>query len=66
MRPLTVKQLIDAVQPIPDAPCKVDGHDLSQVVLVGRVNNITQQSTNVSLCRSKFGTGSIYFDVSSH
>jgi len=49
MTPVTIKQLYNAVQAVPDDVFKVDGHDLNQVTIVGSVLSISLQSTNYSL-----------------
>ncbi|KAJ3153784.1 replication factor A protein 2 [Geranomyces michiganensis] len=48
LRPVTIKQIGDARQPIPDAPFVLDGEEISQVTLVGRVTSVSQQSTFVT------------------
>ncbi|KAJ3043024.1 replication factor A protein 2 [Rhizophlyctis rosea] len=48
LRPVTVKQLLDAKQLLPDAPFKVDGQDITQVSIVGRIQNIQQLATNIT------------------
>jgi hypothetical protein len=42
-----VKQLVDSQSIFPDGPLVVDGKDLTQVIIVGRVNGIKVQSNSV-------------------
>jgi len=49
MTPVTIKQLFNAVQAVPDDVFKVDGHDLNQITVVGSVLSVSLQSTNYSL-----------------
>jgi replication factor A2 len=49
---------MDAVQDVPDGPMKVDGEDVGQVVVVGRVNGKSATATNV-LYTVDDGTGTI-------
>ncbi|KAJ5083370.1 Nucleic acid-binding OB-fold [Penicillium angulare] len=48
LRPVTVKQIIDATCPYPEAPFQVDGADVANVVFVAQVRNISKQSTNIT------------------
>lgn len=45
---MSIKQLLDSVQTVPDAPCRVDDHELSEIVVVGRVNARVQAATNIT------------------
>ncbi|RYP44737.1 hypothetical protein DL768_008842 [Monosporascus sp. mg162] len=58
LRPVTIKQLIDAEQPYPDANFRIDGVEVTQVTLVGMVRAISPQTTNVTF-RLDDGTGVI-------
>ncbi|RYP58705.1 hypothetical protein DL769_008836 [Monosporascus sp. CRB-8-3] len=58
LRPVTIKQLIDADQPYPDANFRIDGVEVTQVTLVGMVRAISPQTTNVTF-RLDDGTGVI-------
>ncbi|EAU34124.1 hypothetical protein ATEG_05055 [Aspergillus terreus NIH2624] len=58
LRPITVKQALDATQPYPEASHQIDGADVSSVCLVGQVRNISSQSTNVTY-KIDDGTGEI-------
>ncbi|KAK8118903.1 uncharacterized protein PG998_003529 [Apiospora kogelbergensis] len=58
LRPVTIKQLIDAEQAYPDAPFRVDGLEITEVTFVGMVRAISPQTTNVTF-RIDDGTGVI-------
>ncbi|KAK6828596.1 replication factor A2 [Apiospora arundinis] len=58
LRPVTIKQLIEAEQAYPDAPFRIDGLEVTQVTLVGMVRAISPQTTNVTF-RVDDGTGII-------
>jgi replication factor A2 len=59
LRPVTIKQLLDASHPNPDAEVvQIDGSDVSQVTIVGQVRNISAQTTNITY-RLDDGTGTI-------
>ena len=58
LRPVTVKQVLDASQPYPEAPFVVDGADTASIVFVGQVHNISTQTTNVTY-KVDDGTGEI-------
>ncbi|KAI8587430.1 DNA-directed RNA polymerase I subunit rpa2 [Geranomyces variabilis] len=45
LRPVMIRQVGEATQPIPDAPFVLDGEEISQVTIVGRVIGVSQQST---------------------
>lgn len=55
---MTVKQVLDASQPFPEAPFQVDGADVANVLFMGQVRNISSQSTNVTY-KIDDGTGEI-------
>ncbi|KAH9270850.1 hypothetical protein BASA83_007003 [Batrachochytrium salamandrivorans] len=48
LRPVTIKQLLAATQhqQTPESPFVIDGQELTQVTIVGRLNSVTIQSTN--------------------
>ncbi|KAH8089703.1 hypothetical protein HD553DRAFT_327748 [Filobasidium floriforme] len=48
LRPVTIKQIIGADQPHPDADFQIDGVDVGSVRVVGVVRNISRTATNVS------------------
>lgn len=58
LRPTTIKQLLDASQPHPDAEFKIDGTEITQVTFVGQVRNVSQQATNFTY-KLDDGTGTI-------
>ncbi|KAL3458111.1 hypothetical protein BJX64DRAFT_234244 [Aspergillus heterothallicus] len=58
MRPITIKQALDATQPYPEASYQIDSQDVSSVVLVGQVRNISSQATNITY-KLDDGTGEI-------
>ncbi|KAL2831670.1 hypothetical protein BJY01DRAFT_226396 [Aspergillus pseudoustus] len=58
MRPITIKQALDATQPYPEASYQIDSQDVSSVVFVGQVRNISTQATNITY-KLDDGTGEI-------
>lgn len=58
LRPVTIKQILDAIQPYPEAGYTIDGQDVSSIVFVGQVRNISTQATNVTY-KLDDGTGEI-------
>ncbi|KAF7133721.1 hypothetical protein CNMCM5793_005075 [Aspergillus hiratsukae] len=58
LRPITVKQALDASQPYPEAAFQIDGADAASVCFIGQVRNISSQSTNVTY-KIDDGTGEI-------
>ena len=63
LRPVTIKQLIDAHHPHPDAEhFMIDGAETTQVTFVGQIRNISKQTTNVTY-KLDDGTGSIEVKV---
>ncbi|OBT57552.1 hypothetical protein VF21_03424 [Pseudogymnoascus sp. 05NY08] len=62
LRPVTIKQIIDAQQPHPDAEFKVDGHEMTQITFVGQVRAISVQATNQTF-KLDDGTGLIEVKV---
>lgn len=55
---MTVKQIMDAQQPYPEAAFQIDNADVANVLFIGQVRNISAQSTNVTY-RIDDGTGDI-------
>jgi len=63
LRPVTIKQLLDAYHPNPDAEhFMIDDAEATQVTFVGQVRNISQQTTNVTY-KLDDGTGIIEVKV---
>ncbi|KAI9821783.1 MAG: replication factor A protein 2 [Pycnora praestabilis] len=58
LRPVTIKQVLDAQQPHPDAEFKIDGTEITQVTFVGQIRNISTQTTNITY-KLDDGTGLI-------
>ena len=59
LRPVTIKQLIDARHPNPDADYfMLDGSEMTQVTFVGQIRNVSRQATNVTY-KLDDGTGII-------
>ncbi|KAJ3014262.1 replication factor A protein 2 [Thoreauomyces humboldtii] len=48
LRPVTIKQLYEAKQSIADQPHVLDGEELSQVTIVGRINSVNLQSAFIA------------------
>lgn len=55
---MTVKQIVDATAPYPEAPYQIDGGEINHVLFVGQVRNISSQSTNITY-KIDDGTGEI-------
>lgn len=63
LRPVTIKQLIDAHHPHPDAEYfNIDGAECTQVTFVGQIRNISTQTTNITY-KLDDGTGIIEVKV---
>lgn len=63
LRPVTIKQLIDAQHTNPDAEFfEIDGTEASQVTFVGQIRNISKQVTNITY-RLDDGTGTFEVKV---
>lgn len=60
LRPVTIKQLIEADQAHNDAEFNIDGHDIGTVLLVGNIHTLSKTATNVSY---NVGDGTGYIDV---
>jgi replication factor A2 len=58
LRPVTLKQILNANSVIPDGPLMVDGKELSQVSFVGRVNKVTVSPSNIQYVIDD-GTGTV-------
>ena len=58
LRPVTVRQVLNASQPHSDAPFTFDDAELSQVTLVAWIQNIARNATNVSYTLDD-GTGQL-------
>nr|POE72484.1 replication factor a protein 2 [Quercus suber] len=59
LRPVTIKQLLDAQQPHPDAEYfTISGADTTQVTFIGQIRNISTQTTNITY-KLDDGTGLI-------
>ncbi|KAL1969160.1 hypothetical protein VTN77DRAFT_414 [Rasamsonia byssochlamydoides] len=58
LRPVTIKQILDATQAHPEAPYQIDGADIGSLYFVGQVRNISSQSTNITY-KIDDGTGEI-------
>ncbi|WVO18128.1 hypothetical protein L204_105830 [Cryptococcus depauperatus] len=59
IRPVTVKQVLEATQVHHEADFSIDGVDVAQILLVGSVRNSSQSATNVSY---EVGDGTGYID----
>jgi len=63
LRPVTIKQLVEAHHPNPDAEYFIiDGSETTQVTFVGQIRNISTQTTNVTY-KLDDGTGTIEVKV---
>jgi hypothetical protein len=58
LRPVTIKQIIEAEEAYPGADFKIDGHAVTQVTFVGQVRDVNPQATNVTY-KIDDGTGTI-------
>ncbi|KAI9052867.1 hypothetical protein LZ554_003139 [Drepanopeziza brunnea f. sp. 'monogermtubi'] len=58
LRPVTIKQIIDAQQPHPDSDFKIDGSEVTQLTFIGQINQISSQATNTTY-KLDDGTGLI-------
>jgi len=56
LRPVTIKQILDASLPHPDAMFKIDGSEVTQLSFVGQIHNVSSQATNTTF-RIDDGTG---------
>ncbi|KAL8672777.1 MAG: hypothetical protein Q9168_002771 [Polycauliona sp. 1 TL-2023] len=58
LRPCTIKQVLDATQPHPDADFKIDDIEVQQITFVGQIRNISTQTTNITY-KLDDGTGTV-------
>ncbi|KAH9220164.1 hypothetical protein DL95DRAFT_357853 [Leptodontidium sp. 2 PMI_412] len=58
LRPVTIRQIIDAQQPHPDADFKIDGAEVTQLTFIGQINQLSSQATNTTY-KLDDGTGLI-------
>ena len=58
LRPVTIKQVLDATQPHPDADFSIDDVEITQISFVGQIRNISTQTTNITY-KLDDGTGTI-------
>ncbi|KAL7950247.1 hypothetical protein V8C42DRAFT_309946 [Trichoderma barbatum] len=58
LRPLTIKQILEAEEPYSGADFKVDGAPITQITFVGQVRSLNPQQTNLTI-RVDDGTGQI-------
>ncbi|KAI9667469.1 MAG: replication factor A protein 2 [Bathelium mastoideum] len=58
LRPVTIKQILDAEQPHPDAEFKIDGTEVTQVTFIGQIRNVSTQHTNITY-KMDDGTGTV-------
>ncbi|KAI4119413.1 MAG: hypothetical protein LQ345_000659 [Seirophora villosa] len=58
LRPCTIKQVLEASQPFPDAEFKIDEVEVQQLTFVGQIRNISTQTTNITY-KLDDGTGSV-------
>ncbi|KAN0064808.1 Replication factor A protein 2 [Thecaphora frezii] len=58
LRPVTIRQILNADQPHPDAEFTLDGVELGQLTFVAVVRNVARNATNVSYSMED-GTGQI-------
>ncbi|TPX40718.1 hypothetical protein SeLEV6574_g06453 [Synchytrium endobioticum] len=48
LRPVTIQQFHEARQVVPDGPYMLDGAELTNIVLAGRVTSLNEQSTTIT------------------
>ncbi|KAI9847775.1 MAG: replication factor A protein 2 [Thelocarpon superellum] len=48
LRPVTIRQVLEAQQPHPDAKFRIDGSEITQITFVGQIRNVSRQTTNVT------------------
>jgi len=46
VRPVTIKQILEAQQPHPDSDFKIDSSEVTQLSFIGQINTISSQATN--------------------
>ncbi|GMK53980.1 hypothetical protein CspeluHIS016_0105660 [Cutaneotrichosporon spelunceum] len=60
LRPVTVQQILNADQPVPESDFQIDGTDVGPIQFVGTVHNMSSTATNFSY---EIGDGYGYIDV---
>ncbi|KAK6332386.1 replication factor A protein 2 [Orbilia brochopaga] len=58
LRPVTIKQIIDAQSPHDDNAFSIDGHEIGNITFVAQIRNIANQETSTTF-KMEDGTGSI-------
>ncbi|KAJ6444562.1 DNA-directed RNA polymerase I subunit RPA1 [Purpureocillium lavendulum] len=58
LRPVTIKQILDADEPFSGADFKIDGSPVTQITFVGQVRSVNPQPTNITF-KIDDGTGQI-------
>jgi hypothetical protein len=58
LRPVTIKQILDAEEAYAGADFKIDGSPVTQITFVGQVRHVQPQPTNITL-KIEDGTGTI-------
>ncbi|KAL8974124.1 MAG: hypothetical protein Q9197_001637 [Variospora fuerteventurae] len=58
LRPCTIKQVLDASEPFPNADFKIDDVGVQQLSFVGQIRNISTQATNITY-KLDDGTGTV-------
>ncbi|KAF3901506.1 hypothetical protein ABW20_dc0107330 [Dactylellina cionopaga] len=58
LRPVTIKQILDATNPHDDATFLIDGHEIGNITFVAQIRNIADQETNTTY-KMEDGTGTI-------
>ncbi|TPX33905.1 hypothetical protein SmJEL517_g03291 [Synchytrium microbalum] len=58
LRPVSIKQFHEAKQVVPDGPYKLDGAEITNISMVGKIININEQSTTITYTIDD-GTGQV-------
>ncbi|CUS15787.1 unnamed protein product [Tuber aestivum] len=58
LRPVTIKQVLEATQPHPEAEFKIDDVELTQLTLVAQIRGVSEQATNHTY-KMDDGTGTL-------
>ncbi|PHH79427.1 hypothetical protein CDD82_2391 [Ophiocordyceps australis] len=58
LRPVTIKQILEAEEPYSGADFRIDGSVVTQITIVGQVRNISPQPTNITF-KIDDGTGQV-------
>jgi len=58
LRPVTIKQVLEAQQSLPDAPFKIDDVEISHITFIGRIRSVAEQTTNITYVIDD-GTGTL-------